>query len=226
MTSDDSSTGSRTRLWWWIGGAVAAVVVVLVVVLATRGESGRTSPTPSSSSSSTPPSSTGTEEPTPDETGSGEPEPEPTSEAVAPTTGPGGRPANPPVDLEAEATPATGLTARVASIESVTGEANLPGEVGGPSLRVTVEVANDTAEAFDLSGTVVTLYMGADRAPAIELTKPGASPMPSSVPPGASVTGVYVFNVPEDRRDPITVEVDLAAQLPVVLFEGAGPPVG
>ena len=107
------------------------------------------------------------------------------------------------------------------SIESVQGEATLPGEVGGPSLRVTVNVHNGTDAELDLTGLVTNLYYGPDRAPAIQLTEPGAVAMPSSVPAGSDATGVYVFNVPTDQRDKVVVEVDLSADSTVVIFQGA-----
>jgi len=118
------------------------------------------------------------------------------------------------------------VSIRLSAIESVEGVAEIPGEVGGPSLRVTVEVANTTEAAVDLSGTVVNLYLGTDRRPAIGLMKPGGSLMPSSVEPGAAATGVYVFNVPAQDRALVAVEVDIAIELPVVVFEGTAPAAG
>jgi len=139
------------------------------------------------------------------------------------TPGPDGRPTAPPVALDAPAQPADGVTAQLVSIEPVTGEATLPGEVGGPSLRFTVSVANRSGPALDLSAAVVNAYSGDALSPATPLLKPGGQPFPGEVAAGGSVTGVFVFNVPPAERGHVRLEVDLAPDLTVVLFEGSVP---
>jgi hypothetical protein len=106
------------------------------------------------------------------------------------------------------------------SIAPVQGVATIPGEIAGPALRVGVEITNDTSAAVDLTATVVNLYYGAQATPALTLTEPGASPLPASVAPGASAKGVWVFTVPTDQRDAVKIEVDLEADVSVVLFSG------
>lgn len=131
------------------------------------------------------------------------------------------RPTNAPVDIADEASPVEGLSARLVTIESVQGEAVIPGEVGGPAIRVTLEVVNDTGQTLETPAVVVNLYVGEDLAPAGPILNPGGKPFPSSVPAGATASGVYLFTVPEDRRGDITVEVDLAVGTPIVVFKGA-----
>ncbi|MBB2985720.1 hypothetical protein [Terracoccus luteus] len=116
-----------------------------------------------------------------------------------------------------------GVTARLARIEKVQGVSTLPGEIAGPSLRVTVEYDNQTDAAVDLRGAVVNLYAGRDLAPAIMLTQPGAKAFPTSVAAGGTAQGVFVFNVPAASRSQVRVEADLANAGEVVLFQG---PVG
>lgn len=210
--------------------AAAAVVVLLLagggVALALRpsptppgASAGSSSPAPSSSSTPAASPSTSATSPSPTTDASPSPSASATSSA-APGDDGSARPSAPPVPLDEPATPRAGVDVRLASIEKVEGLATIPGEVGGPSLRITVEVRNDTAEAVSLTSAVTNLYMGPDRVPAIGLMSPGASPLPTSVAPGASATGVWVFNVPEDQRSQVAVEFDLAVDSQVVLFEG------
>lgn len=216
-------------------GVVVIAAGTLLVVL-TRDDGDRTASQGSgsivSSASSRPPTSTA---PSTSSAPTGAPSAPPrsgstssvvttsTSASGTPQVGGGGtpRPTPPPVSLTATANPATGLTARLARIESVQGISNLPGEIAGPSLRVTVEYDNGTPTAIDLRGAVVNLYTGKNLTPAIALTQPGARPFPSSVAAGQKAQGVFVFNVPQSLRSLVRVEVDLSNQGNVVLFQGS-----
>ena len=124
-----------------------------------------------------------------------------------------------PVPLDTKATVAKGVVARVTKVEAVEGEATLPGEVAGDALRVTVTIDNDTDEALDLASAIVNLFHGADDTPATTLSGPGAAPLPATVAAGARGSGTFVFRIPE-RGVPIHVEVDVAADLTIVAFEG------
>lgn len=136
-------------------------------------------------------------------------------------TAPAPRETLPPVALDATAEPVAGIRVELASIESVSGEANLAGEVGGPALRVTLEARNDSVSAFATPGVVVNLYFGDDGAPAGGIREPGGREFPSSVGSGETASGVFLFTVPEDARESILIEVDLQVGEPVVLFEGS-----
>ncbi|MCV2395821.1 hypothetical protein OEB99_16015 [Actinotalea sp. M2MS4P-6] len=238
--SSDADRGMRRRVvvTWVVVLALVAVVVV-VGALSGRGTGDAAEPTATGSSTATS-STTDSAEPSAGatDTETAEPEVDPTTEApdagddptpVEPTIPvdeneqpiPGARPSAPPVDLTDPAAPAQGLRVDLANMESVEGEATIPGEVGGPALRVTVQVTNRTDADVSLTSAVVNLYFGADQRPAVGLLEPGARDFPASVAPGASVTGVWVFNVPLDQRDQVLVEVDLSADDTVVLFSGA-----
>lgn len=97
-----------------------------------------------------------------------------------------------------------------------------PGEVAGPAVRVTVRLTNGTSAAVPLDSAVVSVYGGRDLARRPP-HRPGRQKrvLAGSVAPGASVTGVYVFNVPADQRDRLQVTV-VAVTVTTVLFEGAG----
>lgn len=146
-----------------------------------------------------------------------------TNPPLATTKVPGGpsRPTKPPVSLTAPATPIAGLTTRLTRIEKVQGLSNLPGEIAGPSLRITVEYENGTPSTVDLRGAVVNVYFGSGLTPAIMLSQPGAKPFPSSIATGQKAQGTFVFNVPTNARQRVRVEVDLANQGSVVLYQGA-----
>lgn len=145
-------------------------------------------------------------------------EPSDPKDAPAPL-GPVERKKAKPVPLDTEATVAKGVVARVTKVEEVQGEATLPGEVAGDALRVTITIANDTDEALDLSSAIVNLFHGPDDTPATTLSGPGAEPFPVTVAAGAKASGTFVFRVAE-RGVPIHVEVDVAADLTIVAFEG------
>jgi hypothetical protein len=123
------------------------------------------------------------------------------------------------VGLKAEATTAPGVTARLASIDSVEATASLPGEVGGPALAITVKVKNQTGKKLDLALGVVNAYYGPERIPAVSVASDGEVPLPASVADGESAKGVYVFQIPEEAR-PVRVELDLGNGADVVVFKG------
>lgn len=171
-------------------------------------------------------------EPTTDEPGT---RTEPTAEPTAdPTTDPTSDPTDPtdpvatptvdptapPVDLEDPAEIGA-LTARLARIEAIEGEADGPGEIAGPALRVTVELTNGGDAGADLTGVVVNLYHGPESAPAEMLAGSGSDWLEGTLAPGGTATGVYVFTVPADDRDPVQVTVFVTPDEPTVLFEGA-----
>ncbi len=162
-------------------------------------------PSPGPSASGSAPSSTAPESPAPD----GEPE-----------TGPDGRQTLPPADLDDAVAVEGGPRVSVSSIEDVDGEAVVPGEVSGPAVRITVDVENDTDEAIDLTTAVVTLYAGDSGLQANPVSKPAGKAFPSAVAPGRTAEGAFVFELPEDQRSGVRVEVDLSVSDPLIAFEG------
>ena len=235
-----SPTGGTRPGWlrWAVVGAALVVVVALVLILrpaagapdpgdgttageGTPGPSTTASPGVSPSPSAGEPTDPATATPEPSEPGvSAAPSEEGDPADPADPADPDARPTAAPVPLDEEAEPTAEVEVGVARIEAVQGEANVPGEVGGPSLRVTVSVVNGTASELALSSAVVNLYHGSDQAPAIELLEPGRSEFPATVGPGEEATGVFVFLVPEDRRDQVVIEFDLSADATVLLFSG------
>ncbi len=129
----------------------------------------------------------------------------------------------PPVGIDQVADPGTGVSFRLAQLEAVTGEATGPGEIAGPAVRVTVVATNGSPSPVLLEGVVVDLTYGPDNSSAAPLSGPGVLRFTGEVEPGASVTGVYVFDVPVDQRGAISVLVSYLASVSPVVFQGPAP---
>lgn len=224
MSSEDPSvdpvgqTDTRKRTIAWIaGGVVAAAVVATVIVFAVMprdatAEPGATaSSSPGSSASPSESASPGSSDPA-------------ESAAPAETTAPG---ADPFPELEPvapqEPGQAQGITASLVRFESVTGEVVGPGDVAAAAVRVTVDITNTGTSPLDLNLVVMNAYMGAQRDPAETYEKPGGQPVNGSLAPGDTATGVYLFRIPEDRRDDVTFVVDYYAGQPAITFRGPVP---
>lgn len=128
-----------------------------------------------------------------------------------------------PVEPGQTVTTDDGIAVTVTSMEAVDGKAIAPGDVSGPAIRYTVEIANDSSADLDLGFTAVNAYIGDARTPALGLTEPGGSPFAGIVGPGAEATGVYIFTVPLAERANVTLIVDYRAGSPAVVFTGAVP---
>lgn len=226
MTLDSTEDQQPGRPRWLVPVAIGAGVLVLAAVVWAAVASGASddgaAPTTSASSSTTV-TTTSAPEPSASPTAppSTEAAPAPSTDPEAPFV-PGTEPA---VPLTSTAEFGTGMSARVAGLESVDGVAEGPGEVAGPSVRVSVVLTNGTGAAASLDSTVVNLYAGEQLAPGEPLSGPGVSVFTGSLAPGASATGVYVFRVPSDLRDRLQITVSYDPTATTVLFEGAGPAV-
>jgi hypothetical protein len=128
-----------------------------------------------------------------------------------------------PVTFEAKKTVKGGVSATITEITAVQGEATGIGEVAGPALRFKVTVVNDTAAALSLEGALVDVSYGNDAEPATPLSGPDPAAFPSSVAPGSSGTGVFVFAVPPEARDKVTIHFNLEAETPIATFAGTAP---
>jgi hypothetical protein len=146
--------------------------------------------------------------------------PSPTSLVTVPD---GTIPVNDPIDTDEVGDFGTGVTAEIVRIEAVDGVAELPGEISGPALRITVRLNNGTDAPLVLPRVQVDVNAGADRAPGLALTEPGGAPFTGELAPGESADGVYVYGVPLDRRDQVQVLVLYSVEAPIVVFEGPAP---
>ncbi|MBC7631153.1 MAG: hypothetical protein H7290_06730, partial [Flavobacterium sp.] len=151
---------SRRSLVAIVCGALVVVAVVMIVLINRGGD------TSAQGGASRGPTSTG--EPTsatnaPPSRIPSSPTPSPTAPTAVPD-----RPKSKTIGIDDRAVLTAGTTARPSSIRQVDGKAELPGEVGGPSISVTVAVT--AGKAIDFSQTVVNAYYGADTTPATPLS--------------------------------------------------------
>lgn len=124
-----------------------------------------------------------------------------------------------PVDLDESSKAGNGVTARLRSVKAVTAEAKGPGEVSGPGLAVTVVVQNGSEEPLALEQVVVTLE-GEDGSPGNPMSDRPAKPFTGRLAAGKSATGVYVFALAKDIREPVVIQVTLSGASPILVFEG------
>ncbi|PRY49339.1 hypothetical protein LY71_106116 [Geodermatophilus tzadiensis] len=125
------------------------------------------------------------------------------------------------VGLDEPAAVGDGVRATVRSVEAIDGTGYGPGNIAGPALRVTVRLDNGTAEPVSLDGVAVDLAYGADSTPGSPLDDPSRAPFSGTLAAGSSAEGVYVFTVPADQRDTVTVQVGYRPGAPVLAFTGA-----
>jgi len=114
------------------------------------------------------------------------------------------------------------VTATVVNIKAIQVKARIPGETSGPGLAVTVKVVNGSKDRLNASQVLVTLY-DSTKAPGGEMIGPPAKHMKGVLAPGGSATGVWVFTVPVKRRSPVTIDVVLPTESPVLRFTGDAP---
>lgn len=126
----------------------------------------------------------------------------------------------PPVGLDSEADRPDGVVIALKKIESIAGEAKLPGEIAGPALRLTVTIKNGTNSDLSLDSVVVNGYRGAKQIPLEMLTSPGGSPFTGTLKPGEQAEAVYIFAVDGTHRSDVTFTVDATPGQPAAVFRG------
>jgi hypothetical protein len=225
--SEPESTVSGRRRWllWGAGAGAVAVAVAVGLAIANPGSSTASPDGSRTGAAASSPTAAGAS-PSSDETSEPSAAPADAPAETAPADAPAEPQPVPTVAVPLDGVPelAPGVTARIVTLEAVDGVAKQPGEVGGPALRATVEIANGSAEAVDLRPAVVNLAYGPGAVPAQPIANPGGEPFPASVAPGESVRGVYVFTVPADgSRDLVAIELDLRVGDQVPVFEGPAP---
>lgn len=217
------------RQVWPVAGAVVAVVVVVAGTLALASpDDGVGTPTlgPSTVASSPTPSPT----PTPTAAPSAVPEPSAVApEAAAPpaATDPQApaAPADyaelPAVPLDAPADYGNGLVARIVELERVQAQARGIGEVSGPGLAVTVELAAGD-EQVDLGDVIVNLYGPSGAAAPVVAGDERHAPFAGVLRAGSSSRATYVLR-PAEPDAPVRITVAYSGAVPAATFEGPLP---
>jgi len=152
-------------------------------------------------------------------TPAGTPVAAPSSGTIDQTVTPSAAPEAIKTDLAAPATPVTDVTVRISKVEAIEAKGQGPGEVSGPAVAVTVTIENAGTQPFDTSALSVNLTDSKDL-PGNGMTGSPAAWITKPVPAGGKLSGVYVFSVPKDNRNPITVSVSVNPGVPTVLFSG------
>ncbi len=216
-TKASAATAVRRRLL--LAGGAALLVAALVAVLLMLGANDEDTP-PSAAGSATPTSPA--EETLESEVQPAAPLPEPQPQPTGPTENADELPpALPAVALDAPAEVDNGIIVTVPVIDAIQGSAEGPGNVAGPALRVAVRITNDTGEAVSLDGVTVNMAYGADGTAATPLEDRSQRPFKGTVSSGEAADGVYVFTVPADERDAVTIEVGYRPGAARLLFTGS-----
>lgn len=112
------------------------------------------------------------------------------------------------------------VVVQISDVTELTADAEGPGDIGGPAVGVTVQLANETKQPVDLSGVTVTAQDD-DGSPLSMLDVDPAKPLTETLAPSAVVDGVYVFSFPEGSPAPVSFTVNYAPEAPVAVFVGA-----
>lgn len=231
-TADRATRPRPRRRLLVVAGAVVAVLGIAATVWVLQGRDGGTvSAAPPAATEDAapevlgPPVTVPTDPGAPDEdpgtTSPDEPAPDPSDPAL----GSGGVDVVelPPVDIAEEAEFGGDVSARIAEVTRVDGEARGVGERAGPALELTVEIINDSAEVVDLDYVVVNLF-GPDGAPGPALLgDPRSAPFSGTLDPGATASAVYVNRLPDPDATSARVTVSYGAGAPTVVFAGEVP---
>ena len=112
------------------------------------------------------------------------------------------------------------LNVTITDVHGAEVKAKKPGETSGASVIFTVVVKNGSNRVVDLNPLVVNV-LDDKQVPASRISSAPASPMPDAVAAGRSARGRYAYVVPTNARRPITVQVSLSADQPVLVFRGS-----
>jgi len=211
MSSPTTSRRPSRRLLVLVGAGVVVVLAAIAVFLTTRGGG---SDDAAAASTATVPGDPVSSEPAP----TNPPTPEPSGPTADATDLP---PTLSAVGLTDPAAVGDGVTGRLVSIDAVQGTGEGVGNIDGPSLLVTVELTNGTDAPVSFDAVAAEAYTGEDMTPATLLDDPQANPLRGTVDPGDSVTGSYVFYVPESERGDVTVQIGYQAGAPYLVWRGA-----
>ena len=195
-------------------GALGLSAALLLAACTSDNDANTPSPAPAPTSA-TPSGGSSKAVPTPAST----PVPPPTPGGTSSTVPTQQTPKRKPVALEATGKATDAVRVRLVRVDPIRAEAKGPGEVAGPALALTIEVDNAGDQRLDL-GTAVVNLTGSDGSPGSIMSASPAKPFPAAARARSKVRGVYVFTVAPAKRNPVTVEVAVSAQDPLVVFRG------
>ena len=99
-------------------------------------------------------------------------------------------------------------------------QAHIPGEISGPALSFTLQLTNRGRHSLDLSTNIAVTAQDAAGQPFTALTT-STHPVSGTLRGrGAQASGRYVFHLPDNTKNPVTIEVTYAATTEVARFVG------
>jgi hypothetical protein len=111
------------------------------------------------------------------------------------------------------------LTAAIADPARVHAQARIPGEIAGPALSFTLQLTNHGRASLDLDTNIAVTAHDAAGVPFTALTT-STHPVSGTLRSGAHASGHYVFHLPDNTKNPVTIEVTYAATAEVARFAG------
>lgn len=194
--TDTEPERRMSRRWWIVAASVIAVLVIAVVLALTlTGDSPESPPGSESGSPTASPSASG-DDAAPDDAASDDTE----DEVVAPLPE--------PVPIGEAATAEDGVMAVITGVTPFTATGSGVGEISGDALRVDVTFTNTSGAVQSLASVSVNLEYGPDATPGSPIFyDPSVVEFTGELAPGESRAGSYVFGVPADEQDSVTVTV-------------------
>lgn len=113
-----------------------------------------------------------------------------------------------------------GASVGITGFEALTSQAAGPGEISAPAIRITIELTAGE-DPIDLGAVVVNSYYGKDLIPADVVARPGGVPFEGVLAAGAKKKAVYVFNIPLDQRDNVTIEFIHPGDIEPIQWQGS-----
>jgi len=110
------------------------------------------------------------------------------------------------------------ISARLAQVNPVQA-APIVGAPEESAIAVTIEISNGSAAPIGLDSVAVTLTDSAGN-PAPSINDTSAAPFAGMMVEGGRAQATYVFVVPNDARNPVTITIAYSASAPTLAFSG------
>jgi hypothetical protein len=111
------------------------------------------------------------------------------------------------------------VTAKISEVKPINATAQGPGEIAGPAVAVSITLDNGSSKSINLTNVVMNLQDKAGT-PSVPMSASPAKPFSGNLAAGAKATAVYVFALPKNHVNPVTVSFSYTTEAPVVLFVG------
>lgn len=123
------------------------------------------------------------------------------------------------VDMKDTAKLPGNVSISITKAEAIQTKATTPGEIAGPALAMFVSIHNGSEQKVNVDSAILALTNSNN-----QLGQPTTSdpyqPFSGELAPGASAEGIYVFLLPTNARDGLTLSVEYAAGQASAQFVG------